>query len=128
MGKVTVRIYGQDYTISGDRPEEEIREIAKKVDEKMNEIGKSGYFNSSVEVAVLAALTIGEEALDVEKKISEQESGINKAKEEVEQDYEERLSQLQNKVSEYESNFFDLQMQNIKLKNELERLKGSNGI
>ena len=35
--KVKVRIYGQDYTIAGDREEETIKEIAAYVDEKMRE-------------------------------------------------------------------------------------------
>ena len=38
--KVTVRIYGQEYTISGERDPETIQEIAAYVDEKMKEISK----------------------------------------------------------------------------------------
>ena len=38
--KVGVRIYGQDYTISGERDEQTIVEIAAYVDAKMREIGR----------------------------------------------------------------------------------------
>ena len=35
MNKVTVQIYGQDYTITGSRSESEIRKIADRVDQQM---------------------------------------------------------------------------------------------
>ena len=34
-----------------------------------------------------------------------------------------RMKELRDKCSEYENSFFDLQMENIKLKNELDKLK-----
>ena len=42
--KVKVRIYGQEYTISGERDEETIIEIAGYVDNKMREISR--FFSS----------------------------------------------------------------------------------
>ena len=44
--KVKVRIYGQEYTISGERDEETIIEIADYVDGKMREISR--FFSSNI--------------------------------------------------------------------------------
>ena len=38
---------------------------------------------------------------------------------------DERFKELQAKCSEYENSFFDLQMENIQLKSELEKLKNN---
>ena len=38
--RVKVRIYGQDYIISGERDEETIREIAASVDSSIREVRK----------------------------------------------------------------------------------------
>ena len=38
--KVTVKIYGQDYTILGEKTEDEIVRIAEYVDNKMNLISR----------------------------------------------------------------------------------------
>ena len=144
MNKVAVRIYGHNYTITGDRPEDEILKIASRVDEQMNEIGMASNYNSSNEIAVLAALNLSEACLDGEKEIQKLSDEIKKAeadknyymdlleksKESASQEQDssaklqEEIKKLQEKVDEYETNFFDIQMQNIKLKNELSRLKG----
>jgi len=39
---------------------------------------------------------------------------------------EERYRQLQEKCSEFENSFFDIQMENIKLKQELDRYRRTN--
>jgi len=56
VNKVTVRIYGQEYTISGDDSREQIIKIADYVDVKMKELQSMGGPVSSV--AVLTALNI----------------------------------------------------------------------
>ena len=38
---------------------------------------------------------------------------------------EERFKELQAKCTEYENSFFDLQMENIQLKSELEKMKNN---
>ena len=45
--RVKVRIYGQDYIISGERDEETIREIADYVDSSIREVSK--YFSGNVQ-------------------------------------------------------------------------------
>ena len=62
--KVKVRIYGQEYTISGERDEETIIEIAGYVDNKMREISR--FFSSSIpgSLAVLASINIADELFE----------------------------------------------------------------
>ena len=38
---------------------------------------------------------------------------------------DERFKELQSRCTEYENSFFDLQMENIQLKSELEKLKNN---
>lgn len=59
--KVSVNIYGKDYTVSGDRPSEEIIRIASHVDLRMKELADGGFRGPVSEMAVLAAITVAEE-------------------------------------------------------------------
>ena len=69
--KVKVRIYGQDYTIAGDREEETIKEIAAYVDEKMREVGRNFATNAQGSLAVLAAINVTDEFFSAKKQIEE---------------------------------------------------------
>ena len=151
--RVKVRIYGQDYTIAGDREEETIKAIAACVDEKMREIGKNYATNAQGSLAVLAAINVADELFGAREEIAE----LTAAKEQMEKDAqhymnmwdeakksflqykesaarsaeekkeaEERYRQLQDKCSDVENSFFDLQMENVKLKQELERYRRMN--
>lgn len=151
--RVKVRIYGQDYTIAGDRDEETIKEIAAYVDEKMREIGRNFATNAQGSLAVLAAINMADELFSARGQIDE----LTAAKAQMEKDSkhymdmwdeakksfqqykesaarmseekkeaEERYSQLQDKCSEFENSFFDLQMENIRLKSELDKYRRTN--
>jgi cell division protein ZapA (FtsZ GTPase activity inhibitor) len=151
--RVKVRIYGQDYTIAGDRDVETIKAIAACVDEKMREIGKNFATNAQGSLAVLAAINVADELFSAREEIAE----LHAAKEQMEKDAkhymnmwdeakksflqykenaarsseekkeaEERYRQLQEKCSDVENSFFDLQMENVKLKQELERYRRMN--
>ncbi len=151
--KVKVRIYGQDYTIAGDRDEETIKAIAAYVDEKMREIGRNFATNAQGSLAVLAAINVADAYFSAKEEIAE----LTAAKEQMEKDAkhymdmwdeakksflqykesaarsseekkeaEERYRQLQEKCSEFENSFFDIQMENIKLKQELDRYRRTN--
>ena len=148
--KVKVRIYGQDYTIAGDRDEDTIREIAAYVDGKMKEIGRNFSQTAQGSLAVLAAVNVADEYFSAKQQIEE----LNAAKEQLEKEAEhylkmwdeakksftqykesaaknneekkeaeERFRQLQEKCSEFENSFFDLQMENIRLKSELDKYR-----
>lgn len=148
--KVTVKILGQPYTISGEKAPEEIEKIASYVDEKMQMVAKLLQDGTPGMTAVLSAINIAEEYFEAQDKIEM----LKAAKDQIEKDsqhylemweeakksfvaYKEnalkaqeqkkgsdaRLRQLQEKCSEFENSFFDLQMENIQLKDEVDKLK-----
>ncbi len=61
----TVTIFGVDYTVRSDRDPEEVKRIAKYVNDKMWEISENNKLITSEKIAVLAALTIAEEFLEL---------------------------------------------------------------
>ena len=58
---VTVRIFGSDYPITGVKDPQQVEELARYLDARMNEIAKGSALLSSGKVAVLAALNLAEE-------------------------------------------------------------------
>ncbi len=150
--KVTVKIYGQEYTIAGDKTEEEIQRIAEYVDNKMRLISRVAGEAGQGSIGILTAINIAEEYFDALNQIEQ----LRISKTQMENDskyylkmwedakknfaqYKENLSQMQNQkqeheerfkelqatCTEYENSFFDLQMENIQLKSELEKLKNN---
>ena len=148
--RACVRIYGQDYTISGERDEETIREIAAYVDEKMREISK--YFTGGApgSLAVLAAVNIADEYFDAKSEIAALEAKAHQTEKDSEhymkmwdeakksfmqykeeaaksaedrKQSDEKYRKLEEKCNEFENSYFDLQMENVRLKNELEKLQ-----
>lgn len=148
--KVTVKILGQSYTISGDKTQEEIEKIANYVDEKMLMISKVQNDGTLGKTAILSAINITEEYFNALERIEI----LKAAKEQVEKDSQHymkmwedakksfitykdnaikaqdlkresdsRLKELQEKCSEFENSFFDLQMENIQLKDQVDKLK-----
>ena len=150
--KVTVKIYGQEYTIAGDKSEEEITRIAEYVDNKMRLISRAcgyempgnncnlsaknlaeAYFAALGEVQVLRTpkqqmendskyyLKMWE---DAKKNFAQYKDNMAEMKNQK-QESDERFKELQSKCTEFENSFFDLQMENIQLKSELEKLKNN---
>ena len=178
--KVSVSIYGQEYTIVGSESNEEILKIAAFLDSRMREVGDSVPGLSTTSVAILAGINISSDyfsdkeevealrhhnekltndslhyinlweevkrdfakykeenmALNRSKEelhrhliskqaeIDELKNNQSKYKEEVKKNLELDMKKEKESVRELESNFFDLQMENIRLKNELDKLKG----
>jgi cell division protein ZapA len=58
-----VTIFGVEYSITSDRDPEEVRRIAKYVDDKMWEISENNNLISTEKVAILTALNIAEDYL-----------------------------------------------------------------
>jgi len=60
-----VTIFGVEYSITSDRDPDEVRRIAKFVDDKMWEISENNNLISTEKVAILTALNIAEDYLRV---------------------------------------------------------------
>lgn len=199
INRVSVKIYGEEYTISGDKPDDQIRVVAKHVDSLMAELSRaSGNSLPLTRLAVLSAVNISNDLFDARKAVSDQQNEmanlkktveqqnalmkeaetivnqyrtdaedgdkkyaelqrifnlknmeLNRAKEELEnlqkecESLKKRLeeapelsgeesrdaatepTELERKYKELENSFFDIQMENIQLKNELDQMKKS---
>lgn len=181
--KVSVKIYGQEYTISGEKSREHIMKVADHVDAKLHDLAQILKGAPVVSLAVLSAVNVADEyfeileALQEEKRLTERlkqdtehyirlwdEAKKNflhhqeetkeafkrledltaelNAKSDVIQKLERELEQaragaedaasvkvaeMDARCKEMENSFFDLQMENINLKSELEKFKRSGG-
>ncbi|HUL38454.1 MAG TPA: cell division protein ZapA [Thermodesulfobacteriota bacterium] len=66
MGKeqlVEIKIFGQTYTVKTDAEEEYIKEVAKYVNDKMEEVLKKTKTVSTLNVAILTALNIADDLI-----------------------------------------------------------------
>ena len=148
--KVRVSIFGQSYIIAGDKGSEEISKIAEYVDNKMRLVSKMTGKTNSASIAVLTSVNVAEEYFESLDEIEQLRQGKERAEEDLEhyvemleeskksfqqnkealqnlkeqkQEQEDRFKDLDKKCSEYENTIFDLQMENIQLKSELEKLR-----
>lgn len=182
--RVSVKIYGQEYIITGEKDKEYIRKVADHVDGKMHEIAKILLGANPATIAVLAAVNIVDEyyeletALEEQKKLTsqmeadaqryvelwdeakknflvykEESNALSRQKEELvynlnqkdlelqsarlelenkiekaKTDSETRIKELTQKCKELEDGFFELQMENIRMKSEVEKYKRDLGI
>ncbi len=142
---VSVKIYGQEYSIHGDIPKENIIKLASIVDEEMQKIAM-GYKGPVSDIAVLAALNIAFDIDDAKAKdrlladlnekltqsasynevlrtrIDELTTQLENTKS-VPEESQKLIHELEAKCRDIESSFFDIQMENIHLKNEMETLR-----
>jgi len=66
MGKerlVEIKVFGQTYTVKTDTEEDHIQEVARYVNEKMDEVLKKTRSVSTMNVAILTALNIADDLL-----------------------------------------------------------------
>jgi cell division protein ZapA len=66
MGKerlVEIKVFGQTYTVKTDAEEDYIQEVARYVNEKMDEVLKKTRSVSTMNVAILTALNIADDLL-----------------------------------------------------------------
>ena len=176
--KVSVKIYGQEYVIAGEKSRDHIMRVADYVDRKMHEVSKAmsapvsslavlsavnaadDYFslieelgelrqnNTRLEKDTQHYIQLWEEAKKNFMQNKEDSQSLLQQKEELQRllaekskhaeelmqrvrELEKQTAQvaeatedaLQERIKEMENNCFDLEMENIKLKSELERLK-----
>ena len=97
---VSVKIFGQEYTIASEKSREYIMRVADYVDSKMNEIGAPGVQPVSA-VAVLTAINITDELFDSEKAYEDMISE-NYSCREASQKYEQLWQEAQKTMSSYQ--------------------------
>ena len=145
--KVKIRIYGQEYTIVGERSQDEIIKAAQYVDERMQFIGRNSNLGSTTSLAALSAVNIADEIFSIKEELeqlrtlnAQLEADAKKyvdlwddAKKNVIQYRNEiedlrkkasddsQLREIQRRYKELESSFFDLQMENVQLKSRLDK-------
>ncbi len=147
--KIKVRIYGQEYTIIGQRTEEDIRRIASYVDERMHDIAQNSSIGSTSALAVLSAVNLADELFSHETELldlresnekllkdnqkyvelwDEAKMNVVNYKNELEElriksNDDSQYKELEAKYRELEESFFELQMENIQLKSDLTKRK-----
>lgn len=147
--RVNVKIFGQDYLISGDKEKEDIEKVAEYVDNKMHLIARVTDKRGTGTIAVLTAINITDEYFDAMDEIErlkaansqiekdaqrylkmlddtkatheQSQESLDKLREQSREE-ETKYRELEKKCSEYENSIFDLQMENIQLKSEIEKL------
>ena len=148
--RADVTICGADYVLSGEKSEDKIKEIAKFVDDELRRTSLALNSNPNYKCAVLTAINIAEKLMensdlllklqtenhqldnDVQHYITLRENAkkqVTDLKEQMNDDSDrqiqdsEKYKNLQAKCTEMENAYFDLQMENVNLKNELRSLK-----
>ena len=178
--KVSVKIYGQDYLVAGDKSRDHIIKVSDYVNQKMEEISAVSKVISLASLGVLAAVNIADDyfdalnvanelksesvqkekdiehfaqlweeakktiigykedakaiidqktALEEEVKVLKEEiKGFSKASEDIEakaaMSSQTIITELEEKIRDLENNYFDIQMENIQLKSEMESKRG----
>ena len=92
MAKIT--IYGKTYSLKSSSSEVSVEEAAAYVDAKMHELAKAGKKPPSLDLAVLAALNIAQESLQLQKQTQVKD-----------QDQEDRIEQLMDALENELHNF-----------------------
>ncbi len=151
--RADVTICGTNYVLSSEKSEERIKEIAKLVDDELRNTSKALNVNPNYRAAVLTALNIAEKLMDstdmtlklqtenyqLDNDVKHYISMWEQAKKQV-TDLKEKMSteadkqiqnsedqkKLQKRLAEMENAYFDLQMENVNLKNELKSIKRLN--
>ena len=65
--QLRVNIFGAEYVLKAAENQDEIKEIAEYVDQKMKEIDRTQAIGSNLKIAILAALNIAEELFQNQK-------------------------------------------------------------
>ena len=151
--RTEVSICGNEYVLSSEKSEEKIKEIAKFVDDELRHTSKVLNVNPNYRSAILTALNIAEKLMDSSDRLlklqtenyqldtdvkhyidmweeSKKQIADLKSKASTEADKQsqndEDLKKLQEKIAEMENAYFDLQMENVNLKNEIKSIKRLN--
>lgn len=69
--KVTVEVFGENYSLKSDIELDRVIKVAALVDERMKKISKANLCLPPNRIAILAALTIAEDFLQLERNYKE---------------------------------------------------------
>jgi cell division protein ZapA len=109
MEKLSVKIYGQEYTITGDRSQSYMGRVAAYVDEKMKQLSGVLPNGSASELAALAAVNIADELFAGEQNATE---------------IKNRNEQLENDTHHYISLWEEAKKSFLLYKDEAQTLRG----
>ena len=151
--RADVIICGTNYVLSSDKSEERIKDIAKMVDEELRAVSKALNTNPNYKASVLTALNIAEKLMDntdmtlklqtenyqldndvkhyiqlweqSKKQVTDLKDKMSSEVDRQTQNTEDQ-KKLQEKLVEMENAYFDLQMENVNLRNELKSIKRLN--
>lgn len=153
INRANVSICENEYVLSSDKSEEKIKEIAKFIDDELRHTSKMLNVNPNFKSAVLTALNVAEKLMDTSDKLlklqTENQQLENDVKHYIDSweqakkqitDLKTKMStqvdkqaqntedvkKLQAKLQEMENAYFDLQMENVNLKNEIKSIKRLN--
>ena len=115
MSTVKVRIYGQEYTISGDKSREYIMKVADHVDQNMHELGQVFPGTPVSSLAVLASVNIADAYFETAARLAAQEEMCGRK--------EEELARYITLWEEAKRNFLLLKEENEKLTAKTEELR-----
>ena len=151
--RADVVICESKYVLSSEKSEERIKEIARYVDDELRATSRALNVNPNYKAAVLTALNITEKLMDntdmilklqtenyqLDNDVKHYIQLWEQTKKQVTDLKEKRSSEvdrqsqnnedqkkLQEKLVEMENAYFDLQMENVNLKNELKSIKRMN--
>ena len=151
--RADVVICESKYVLSSEKSEERIKEIAKYVDDELRATSRALNVNPNYKAAVLTALNITEKLMDntdmilklqtenyqldndvkhyiqlweqTKKQVTDLKEKMSNEVDRQSQNNEDQ-KKLQEKLVEMENAYFDLQMENVNLKNELKSIKRMN--
>ena len=151
--RADVVICDSKYVLSSEKSEERIKEIAKYVDDELRATSRALNVNPNYKAAVLTALNITEKLMDntdmllklqtenyqldndvkhyiqlweqTKKQVTDLKEKMSTEVDRQSQNNEDQ-KKLQEKLVEMENAYFDLQMENVNLKNELKSIKRMN--
>jgi len=83
VNKVTVKIYGQEYTFASTKPRDRMIQVAGHVDEVLNGLVEQGADGSISRLSMLAAINIAEQLFEMRDVMAEAEREKDELKKEI---------------------------------------------
>lgn len=125
--RVSVKIYGNEYTVIGETSEEHIQYLAEKIDEIMKEIGgKNKRYNPTM-TAVLTALNLA----DTLHKVTEEFENLQEEYSRISEEYAIPVEQLNNANAELEvikAHYNAIQEESTKIQMEITKISKENSL